>query len=300
MWAVVLNHREGADSLRCLDALAKVRYRSLTRLVVDNASGPGEVAWLRSAGATVVESGGNLGYAGGNNVGHPPGPGGRGGGGVGGEPRCLPEPGQPAAPGASAAPSSRGGDRGASHPGGRGGEPPDPVRRRAHRLGGRRAERVDRPGDGAGAGRRDAVGRLRARGGDARAAPGVRGHRPAARGVVPVLRGDRLLRAGGAGRVEGGGGHRGPGGAPLRRPRRLARRDPRLLLRAQPPAVRAALHRGAVRSPARRSGGVHRLVAPPGAGAQAGVAGALRGVGGAGGRGRPVRGDGAARGVGAG
>jgi GT2 family glycosyltransferase len=69
VWAVVLNHREGADSLRCLAALRKVRYRRLTRLVVDNASGPGEVAWLRSAGATVVESGGNLGYAGGNNVG---------------------------------------------------------------------------------------------------------------------------------------------------------------------------------------------------------------------------------------
>jgi GT2 family glycosyltransferase len=67
--AVVLNHREATDTLRCLDALGRVRYRPLTRLVVDNASGPGEVAWLRSAGATVVESGGNLGYAGGNNVG---------------------------------------------------------------------------------------------------------------------------------------------------------------------------------------------------------------------------------------
>jgi GT2 family glycosyltransferase len=67
--AVVLNHREAMDTLRCLGALRKVRYRPLTRLVVDNASGPGEVAWLRSVGATVVESGGNLGYAGGNNVG---------------------------------------------------------------------------------------------------------------------------------------------------------------------------------------------------------------------------------------
>ena len=67
--AVVLNHREAIDTLRCLGALGKVRYRRLTRLVVDNASGPGEVAWLRSVGATVVESGGNLGYAGGNNVG---------------------------------------------------------------------------------------------------------------------------------------------------------------------------------------------------------------------------------------
>jgi GT2 family glycosyltransferase len=69
VWAVVLNHREATDTLRCLGALGKVRYRPLTRLVVDNASGPGEVAWLRSAGATVAESGGNLGYAGGNNVG---------------------------------------------------------------------------------------------------------------------------------------------------------------------------------------------------------------------------------------
>jgi hypothetical protein len=67
--AVVLNHREAIDTLRCLGALDKVRYRPLTTLVVDNASGPGEVAWLRSVGATVVESGGNLGYAGGNNVG---------------------------------------------------------------------------------------------------------------------------------------------------------------------------------------------------------------------------------------
>ncbi len=67
--AVVLNHREAPDTLRCLRALGKVHYRRLTRLVVDNASGPGEVAWLRSVGATVVESGGNLGYAGGNNVG---------------------------------------------------------------------------------------------------------------------------------------------------------------------------------------------------------------------------------------
>lgn len=67
--AVVLNYREATDTLRCLRALDKVRYRRLSRLVVDNASGPGEVAWLRSAGATVVESGGNLGYAGGNNVG---------------------------------------------------------------------------------------------------------------------------------------------------------------------------------------------------------------------------------------
>ena len=69
VWAVVLNHRDVGDTIRCLGALKKVRYRRLTTVVVDNASGPGEVAWLRSVGANVVESGGNLGYAGGNNVG---------------------------------------------------------------------------------------------------------------------------------------------------------------------------------------------------------------------------------------
>jgi GT2 family glycosyltransferase len=69
VWAVVLNHHEVTDTLGCLQSLKRIRHRRLTVIVVDNASGAGEVAWLRSAGATVLESGGNLGYAGGNNVG---------------------------------------------------------------------------------------------------------------------------------------------------------------------------------------------------------------------------------------
>ena len=69
VWAVLLNHQDATDTIRCHRALRRMRYRPLRVLVVDNASGPGEVAWLRSVGADVVESGGNLGYAGGNNVG---------------------------------------------------------------------------------------------------------------------------------------------------------------------------------------------------------------------------------------
>lgn len=69
VWAVVLNHHDAPDTERCLGSLAKVRYRPLVPLVVDNDSGASEVAFLRTLGARVVESGGNLGYAGGNNVG---------------------------------------------------------------------------------------------------------------------------------------------------------------------------------------------------------------------------------------
>ena len=69
VWAVVLNHKDVHDTLRCLESIGRLKYRALTTVVVDNDSGAGEVAWLRSAGATVLESGGNLGYAGGNNVG---------------------------------------------------------------------------------------------------------------------------------------------------------------------------------------------------------------------------------------
>jgi GT2 family glycosyltransferase len=69
VWAVVLNHQDATDTIRCHRALKRVRYRPLRILVIDNDSGPGEVAWLRSVGAEVIESGANLGYAAGNNVG---------------------------------------------------------------------------------------------------------------------------------------------------------------------------------------------------------------------------------------
>ena len=69
VWAVILNYRDAAGTLDCLAALRRVRYQGLTSVVVDNDSGSDEVVELRKAGATVIESGANLGYAGGNNVG---------------------------------------------------------------------------------------------------------------------------------------------------------------------------------------------------------------------------------------
>jgi hypothetical protein len=66
--AIVLNHREADQVLRLLDSLGKVRHKSLGVLVVDNDSGAGDLVRLRQR-AEVIESGGNLGYAGGNNVG---------------------------------------------------------------------------------------------------------------------------------------------------------------------------------------------------------------------------------------
>lgn len=67
--AVVLNHRRCDQVVRCLAAIDASDFADLRVLVVDNDSGPAEVHALREAGARVVESGGNLGYAGGNNVG---------------------------------------------------------------------------------------------------------------------------------------------------------------------------------------------------------------------------------------
>jgi GT2 family glycosyltransferase len=67
--AVVLNHRRCDQVVRCLAALDATEFPDLKVLVVDNDSGAAEVHALREAGARVVQSGGNLGYAGGNNVG---------------------------------------------------------------------------------------------------------------------------------------------------------------------------------------------------------------------------------------
>jgi GT2 family glycosyltransferase len=69
VWAIVLNHEEAHTALRCLGALLAQRYPNLTVAAVDNDSGPDDVARLRTAPVEVLETGGNLGYAGGNNVG---------------------------------------------------------------------------------------------------------------------------------------------------------------------------------------------------------------------------------------
>ena len=68
VWAVVLNHRNAAETLQCVQALKKVRYRSLEIRIVENGSGDDEIDRLENA-ATIIESGANRGYAGGNNAG---------------------------------------------------------------------------------------------------------------------------------------------------------------------------------------------------------------------------------------
>jgi GT2 family glycosyltransferase len=68
VYVIILNHREADQTLRLLDALGRVKHKPLQVLVVDNASGAGDLVRLRQR-AEVIESGGNLGYAGGNNVG---------------------------------------------------------------------------------------------------------------------------------------------------------------------------------------------------------------------------------------
>lgn len=69
--AVVLDWNGSDDTARCVRSLAAVRYPALEILVVDNGSRVGPEAALRAAGlhATVIATGRNEGYAGGNNVG---------------------------------------------------------------------------------------------------------------------------------------------------------------------------------------------------------------------------------------
>ena len=70
---VVLNWNGLPDTLACLRSLRHLRYAKRRVVVVDNGSTDGSLAALRSDGASrefdLVETGRNLGYAGGNNVG---------------------------------------------------------------------------------------------------------------------------------------------------------------------------------------------------------------------------------------
>lgn len=68
---VVLNWNGRADTLACLDSLRAVADVRTRVLVVDNGSADGSVAAIRAAhpGLELIETGVNLGYAGGNNVG---------------------------------------------------------------------------------------------------------------------------------------------------------------------------------------------------------------------------------------
>ena len=73
VWIVVLNWNGRTDTLDCLRSLRKLRYPERRIVVVDNGSTDGSIATLRAeasdASIELIESGVNLGYAGGNNLG---------------------------------------------------------------------------------------------------------------------------------------------------------------------------------------------------------------------------------------
>lgn len=68
---VVLNWNNAPDTLECLHSLALTTYPNLQVIVVDNGSSDASVPVLRQQFPTLalIETGTNLGYAGGNNVG---------------------------------------------------------------------------------------------------------------------------------------------------------------------------------------------------------------------------------------
>ena len=68
---ILVNWNGKKDTLECLDSLMKVEYSRFTVIVVDNGSRDGSVAAIRGAypHIPIFETGENLGFAGGNNVG---------------------------------------------------------------------------------------------------------------------------------------------------------------------------------------------------------------------------------------
>ena len=68
---VVLNWNGWRDTLECLNSLMESSYSELTIIVVDNGSNDDSVAKIRATYPEILllESGTNLGFAGGNNVG---------------------------------------------------------------------------------------------------------------------------------------------------------------------------------------------------------------------------------------
>lgn len=71
VYIVVLNYRNFADTVECVRSLERLVYRNFKIVVVDNGSPNESEEVLRRAFPhhTVLQSGANLGYAGGNNVG---------------------------------------------------------------------------------------------------------------------------------------------------------------------------------------------------------------------------------------
>ena len=68
---IVLNWNGRDDTLECLRSVQRIDYPNFETIVVDNGSSDGSVAAMRAAfpQLRVLETGKNLGYAGGNNVG---------------------------------------------------------------------------------------------------------------------------------------------------------------------------------------------------------------------------------------
>lgn len=68
---ILLNWNGKKDTLECLESLSKVSYSPFTTIVVDNGSTDDSVSTIRSAfpSTPILETGSNLGFAGGNNVG---------------------------------------------------------------------------------------------------------------------------------------------------------------------------------------------------------------------------------------
>ena len=68
---IVLNWNGWRDTIECLNALKECTYPNLSLIVVDNGSTDDSVAQIRAAfpGVLLLESGRNLGFAGGNNIG---------------------------------------------------------------------------------------------------------------------------------------------------------------------------------------------------------------------------------------
>jgi GT2 family glycosyltransferase len=68
---IVLNWNGGQDTLECLESLQKISYPEYELIVVDNASSDGSYVQIQThyPHVTLIQSGDNLGYVGGNNVG---------------------------------------------------------------------------------------------------------------------------------------------------------------------------------------------------------------------------------------
>jgi GT2 family glycosyltransferase len=68
---ILLNWNGWRDTVDCLAALARLNYENVSVIVVDNGSADESVRRIRNAapGILVLETGSNLGFAGGNNVG---------------------------------------------------------------------------------------------------------------------------------------------------------------------------------------------------------------------------------------